>query len=78
MIFSDLTDDIYEISVLFLRLLKIVSETSPAKWLEMSKAGKDWWRAVASAEGLFRLTWARIEQCRPYLNVGIPKSFAHA
>ena len=56
-------------------VLKIVKETTPEKWLEMSLAGKEWWRAIASAEGFFRLTWARIEQCRPYLNVGIPQSF---
>jgi len=56
-------------------VLRIVKETSPEKWLEMSIAGKEWWLAVASAEGMFRLTWARIEQCRPYLNVGIPQSF---
>ena len=54
---------------------KIIKETTAAKWLEMSIAGKEWWQAVASAEGIFRLTWARIEQCRPYLNVGIPPSF---
>ena len=54
---------------------KLIKETTPEKWAEMSNAGKDWWRMVSSAEGLFRLTWARIEQCRPYLQVGIPQSF---
>ena len=28
-----------------------------------------------AAEWLFCLTWARIEQCKPYLNVGLPKKF---
>lgn len=55
-------------------VVRIVKDTTPEKWSEMSKAGKEWWQAVASAEGLFRLTWARVEQCRPYLNVGIPKN----
>jgi hypothetical protein len=54
---------------------KLISSTSAEKWMEMSAAGRDWWRTYASAEGLFRLTWARIEQCRPFLNVGIPKQF---
>jgi hypothetical protein len=54
---------------------RIVRETPPAKWAEMSAAGRNWWRNYASAEGFFRLTWARIEQCRPYLRVGIPKQF---
>jgi hypothetical protein len=54
---------------------RIVETTTPSTWSNMSAAGHDWWRAYASAEGLFRLTWARIEQCRPYLNVGIPRQF---
>ena len=54
---------------------KLVAETDPAKWALMSAAGRAWWRTYASAEGLFRLTWARIEQCRPYFNVGVPKKF---
>jgi hypothetical protein len=54
---------------------RIVRTTSPEKWTAMSAAGREWWRTYASAEGLFRLTWARIEQCRPYLNVGIPSKF---
>jgi len=52
---------------------RIVKETSAEKWQEMSRAGREWWSRFASAEGLFRITWARIEQCRPYLNVGIPR-----
>ena len=56
-------------------VIRIVKNTSPSKWLEMSTAGRNWWNNVASAEGLFRLTWTRIEQCRPYLHVGIPKTF---
>jgi len=54
---------------------RIVETTSPATWTAMSAACHDWWRAYASAEGLFRLTWARIEQCRPYFDVGIPRHF---
>ena len=54
---------------------RIVAETSVAQWTLMSLAGRAWWYNYASAEGLFRLTWARIEQCRPYFNVGIPKTF---
>ena len=54
---------------------RIVETTPPDKWAAMSAAGRNWWRSYASAEGLFRLTWARIEQCKPYYNVGIPKSF---
>lgn len=53
----------------------IVEETPAAKWSAMSAAGREWWRTYASAEGLFRVTWARIEQCQPYLTVGIPKHF---
>jgi hypothetical protein len=54
---------------------RIVETTPPDKWAAMSAAGRNWWRSYASAEGLFRLTWARIEHCKPYYNVGIPKSF---
>ena len=54
---------------------RIVKETSPNRWAAMSAAGRNWWRNYASAEGLFRLTWARIEQCKPFYNVGIPQSF---
>jgi hypothetical protein len=54
---------------------RIVTDTSAEKWAALSAAGRDWWRKYASAEGLFRLTWARIEQCQPYLSVGIPKHF---
>ena len=53
----------------------IVKNTTSDRWLQMSAAGRSWWRTYASAEGLFRLTWARIEQCRPYFNVGIPQKF---
>jgi hypothetical protein len=53
-----------------------IVETTPAeRWAAMSAAGREWWRLYASAEGLFRLTWARIEQCKPYLNIGIPARF---
>lgn len=53
----------------------LVQHTTPERWLQMSLAGRSWWRTYASAEGLFRLTWARIEQCRPYFHVGIPQKF---
>ena len=53
-------------------VLRVVHEISPAKWADMSAAGREWWRTYASAEGFFRLTMTRIEQCRPYFNVGIP------
>ena len=52
-----------------------IKETSAEKWAAMSAAGRQWWRTYASAEGLYRLTWARIEQCRPYVNSGIPPRF---
>jgi hypothetical protein len=55
---------------------RIIQSTSAETWMEMSLAGREWWRAIASAEGFFRLTWARIEQCRPYLQVGIPQTFS--
>jgi len=54
---------------------RIVAETTALEWTAMSLAGRNWWHMYASAEGLFRLTWSRIEQCRPYFNVGIPKTF---
>jgi len=54
---------------------RIVKETSAETWAKMSVAGREWWSSYCSAEGLFRLTWTRIEQCRPFFNVGIPKLF---
>jgi hypothetical protein len=54
---------------------QIIKNTSQKCWAIMSEAGRDWWRSYASAEGLFRITWARIEQCRPFFNVGIPRNF---
>ena len=53
----------------------LVAETTAETWTAMSAAGRAWWQSYASAEGLFRLTWARIEQCRPYFTVGIPPAF---
>ena len=53
----------------------IVETTTAERWAAMSAAGREWWRIYASAEGLFRLTQARIEQCRPYFNAGIPSKF---
>ena len=43
-------------------ITKIVNETSPDKWAEMSIAGRAWWRRYASAEGLFRLTWGIVNE----------------
>lgn len=54
---------------------RIVETTPPERWAVMSAACREWWRIYASAEGLFRLTQARIDQCRPYFNVGIPTKF---
>jgi hypothetical protein len=54
---------------------RIVETTKPEKWAVMSAAGREWWRTYASAEGFFRLTWARIEQCKPYVHVGLPSKF---
>jgi len=54
---------------------RIVRETTVAEWTKLSAAGRTWWSTYASAEGLFRLTWARIEQCRPYAGIGLPKRF---
>jgi hypothetical protein len=55
---------------------RIVTTTTPEQWARMSSACRSWWTQYASAEGMFRLTWARIEQCRPYFSVGIPKNFS--
>jgi len=54
---------------------RIVKETTAETWATMSAAGREWWQSYCSAEGLFRLTWTRIEQCRPFFNCGIPKLF---
>jgi len=51
---------------------RIVAGTTKETWRMMSVKGREWWRSYASAEGMFRLTFARIEQCRPYFGVGIP------
>lgn len=50
---------------------RIVAETPQTTWEAMSRACHTWWRKNASAEGLFRLTWARIEQCRPFWDTGV-------
>lgn len=55
---------------------RIVTTTTPEQWTRMSSACRSWWTQYASAEGMFKLTWARIEQCRPYFSVGIPKNFS--
>lgn len=57
---------------------KLIASISAEKWAAMSHAGRNWWRTFASAEGLYRLTFARIEQARPYFAVGIPKQFTYA
>jgi hypothetical protein len=51
---------------------KIVAETTAEKWEAMSVACQTWWRQNASAEGMFRLTWARIQQCRPLQGLMMP------
>jgi hypothetical protein len=56
-------------------VVSIVKSMPAERWTYMSAACREWWARYASVEGLFRLTWARIEQCRPYFNVGIPKHF---
>jgi hypothetical protein len=48
----------------------LVKTVKPEQWTRMSIAGRKWWTMYGSAEGLFRLTWERIEQCRPYLATG--------
>jgi hypothetical protein len=55
----------------------VISKITPLLWTRMSIAGRRWWTNYASAEGLFRLTWGRIEQCRPFLECGgIPKTYS--
>lgn len=57
---------------------RIVEVVKPEQWTRMSIAGRKWWSLYASAEGLFRLTWERIEQCRPFLTTGsMPKFLTH-
>ncbi len=57
---------------------RIIEVVQPEQWTRMSIAGRKWWSLYASAEGLFRLTWERIEQCRPFLTTGnIPKFLTH-
>ncbi len=51
---------------------QVIAATSPETWEVMSAACQTWWRENASAEGLFRLTWARIEQCKPLQGLIIP------
>jgi hypothetical protein len=53
-------------------LTRVIAATSVATWERMSAAGRAWWRENASAEGLFRLTAARIQRCLPYAGIGIP------
>jgi hypothetical protein len=51
---------------------RIVATTPKETWERMSAACHRWWRENASAEGLFRLTWGRVQQTRPYWGVGMP------
>lgn len=37
---------------------RLVAETTPEKWAEMSAAGRDWWRRNASVEGAWKMTLA--------------------
>jgi hypothetical protein len=48
---------------------KIVNDTSPERWMEMSIACRSWWRRNASAEGMFRLTWGLINSAKTQLNL---------
>jgi hypothetical protein len=54
---------------------RVTEGVTEAQWQSMSEAGHAWWKKYASAEGFFKLTGARIEQCRPYFKVGIPQKF---
>ncbi len=40
----------------------IAREMSPARWAELSAAGRAWWKRVCSAEGSFTLTKSLIEK----------------
>jgi hypothetical protein len=51
---------------------KIIETCTPDRWRRMSAACCSWWRKNASTEGLFQLTWARIEQCKPFAGLAIP------
>jgi len=48
---------------------KIVNDTSPERWTEMSIACRSWWRRNASAEGMFRLTWGLINGAKSQLSL---------
>ena len=48
---------------------KIIATVSRSTWERMSLAGISWWKSNASAEGLFRLTATRIQECRPYAGI---------
>ncbi len=50
----------------------LISATTAEQWEALSNAGHTWWRQNASAEGLFRLTWGRIEQCLPLNGLILP------
>ncbi len=50
----------------------LLGSINKEQWEQMSLAGHQWWRQNASVEGLFRLTIARVEQCKPFLGICIP------
>ena len=50
-------------------LKKIVEQTCPEKWTEMSIACRAWWRHYASAEGMFRLTWTLVNKAKAEFHI---------
>lgn len=48
-------------------VVRLVETTTREKWIEMSVAGRAWWRRHASAEGLFRFTWGLINEAKQNL-----------
>jgi hypothetical protein len=48
---------------------KLVKTTTREKWIEMSVAGRAWWRRYASAEGLFRFTWGLVNEAHNKLKI---------
>lgn len=50
-------------------VVKLATNTSREKWIEMSVAGRAWWRRYASAEGLFRFTWGLVDEAQAKLKI---------
>lgn len=50
----------------------LLASIDQERWEQMSLACYQWWLQNSSTEGLFRLTVARIEQCKPFLGICIP------